>query len=159
MILSTFHVSFNETRGLSGPLMGWLPRCKIFGHKNVSLCWGATSRHLLCLHAPWQLSATGSSQAPGLFAAARRAQLAKRNLIPGTALRATSGRPTLQPPSLLGAAPSLYPGSGRRRNRAAGGKADPPSRSERSVPPSVSVRLVSCSPRISSFTEKRKKPQ
>ncbi|XP_066883690.1 uncharacterized protein [Kogia breviceps] len=90
---------------------------KIFGHKDVSLCWGATSRHLLCLQAPWQLSSTGSSQAPGLFAAARRAQLTKRNLIPGAALRATSGRPTLQPPSLLGAAPSPYPGSGGRRSR------------------------------------------
>lgn len=49
-------ISFNETRGLLGFLIwAWLPRCKIFEPKNVSLSWGATSSHLLCGDwVPWE---------------------------------------------------------------------------------------------------------
>ena len=155
MMISTFPVSFNETRGLSGPLMGWLPRCKIFGHKNVSLCWGATSSHLLCLHAPWQPSTTGSSQAPGLFAAARHARLTERNLTPGTAPRAPSGRPPSSRLRCWGTRALGAAGTGQQAARqtlpAGAGPLFPLL--------FLTVRLVSCSPRISGFPEKRKKLQ
>ena len=152
-------VSLNETRGLLGFLIwAWLPRCKIFEPKNISLSWGATSSHLL--HGDWlpQEAHGRLSRFVTVADTARHSRLRKVNLTPGTALRPRSGLLILQPPCLLWAAPSLHLASGRRN-------AVTPSRSRHPVSPSVPLHHASlcfrhaslCFPYVSGFTQERKK--
>ena len=108
-------VSLNETRGFLGFLRwAWLPRCKIFEPKNVSLSWGATSSRLLCGDwVPREVHGCLSLFVP-VADTARHSGLRKINPTPGTALRPRAGLLILQPPCLLRAAPSLNLASGRR---------------------------------------------